>query len=400
MKVLITGANGFIGQNLKASLEEIRDGHDCRPDHILFDGGPADLELRFYHHENALADLEDMCSDCDFVFHLAGISVSRPQEGAEFWRENQHSVDTLLKTLKRCGNPCRVMLASSVKASLAGAYHGSVYGQSKLASEKLVFQYAEETGAEVFVYRFPNVFGKWCRPNHNSVVATFCHNIANGLPIRIDNPDTELNLVYIDDVIDELLRTLGGRPTRAGSFCRVPVHYNVTLSRLAELIQSFPQLQERAELPSLDDPLVKKLYATYLSHLPEAKMVHDLATHEDPRGSFTELVHMAGYGQFSLNVSRPGATKGNHWHHTKVEQFLVLRGDGLVQLRRAGRQPDGRPWPQKEFRLSGLRPQVVEIPPGYTHNIVNLSQTEDLVTLIWASETFDPSHPDTFFQEV
>lgn len=400
MKVLITGANGFIGQNLKASLEEIRDGHDRRPDHILFGGEPADLEIRLYHHGDAPADLEAACSDCDFVFHLAGISVSRPQEPPGFWRENQDSVDTLLKTLKRCGNPCKVMFASSIKASLAGPYQGSVYGQSKLAGEKLVFEYAEETGAEVFVYRLQYVFGKWCRPNHNSVVATFCHNTANGLPIRIDNPSTELSLVYIDDVIDELLRALGGCPTREGRFCRVPIHYNATLSRIAELIQSFPRMQARAELPPLDDPLVKKLYATYLSYLPEEKMLRSLEPHEDPRGSFTELAHLAGHGQFSLNVSHPGITRGNHWHHTKAEQFIVLSGEGLVQLRRVGLQPDGRPWPRKEFRLSGCRPQIVEIPPGYTHSITNLSQAEDLVTLIWANETFDPSRPDTFFQEV
>lgn len=398
MKVLITGANGFIGQNLRAALEEIRDGRDLRPDHIPPDGNPADLELRFCHHGEAPSVLEAMCADCDFVFHLAG--VTSRGETAEIWQGNRDYLDQLLQTLKRCGNPCRVALASSVKASLRGVYQGSVYGQSKLAGEKLAFQYAEETGAEVLVYRFPNIFGKWCRPNYNSAVATFCHNIANGLPIRVDNPDTELHLAYIDDVVDELLQAMRGYPSREGGFCRVPVQYRVTLSRLTEIIRSFPRLRERAELPLLDDPLVKKLYSTYLSYLPDEKMLYCLEPHEDARGSFTELAHMAGHGQFSLNFSRPGAVKGNHWHHTKVEHFIILSGEGLVQLRRIGHQPDGCPWPRKEFRLSGLRPQVLEIPPGYTHNIINLSQTENLVTLIWANEPFDPSRPDTFSQEV
>ena len=397
MKILVTGAKGFIGQNLCAALEEIRAGHDRRPDHILCEN-PADIEICRYDLGNIPEELDAFCADCGFVFHLAG--VNRPKDQAEFMAGNFGFASTLLETLKKHRNTCPVMLSSSIQASLTGRYAGSEYGKSKKAGEDLFFQYGRETGVPVLVYRFPNVFGKWCRPNYNSAVATFCHNTANGLPIQVNDPGVEMDLAYIDDVVEELLQALRGNACRKGDYCAVPVRHETTLGHVAETILSFPGLRERLEVPELDDPLTAKLYATYLSYLPPEDFIRDFRMNGDARGSFTELIRTADRGQFSVNVSRPGVTKGQHWHHTKNEKFIVVKGEALIQLRRIGLQPDGTPYPVEEFRVSGSHIQAVEMIPGYTHNIINLSQTEDLVTLMWASEPFDPARPDTFYQEV
>lgn len=393
MKVLITGAKGFVGQNLCAALREIQSGHDRRDDHVLPD-------LTFYEYDlnSTQEELDNFCADCDFVFNLAG--VNRPKDNTEFMSGNFDFASTLLDTLKKHGNSCPVMLSSSVQASLAGRYAGSPYGESKKAGEDLFFRYAEETGAEVLVYRFPNVFGKWCRPNYNSAIATFCHNTANGLPITVNDPSVEMDVVYIDDVVEEMIQALRGHANWRGGYCAAPVHYETTLGHIADTILSFPVIREDREVPQLSDPLTKKLYATYLSYLPAEKFIYDLKMNEDPRGSFTELVRTPDRGQFSVNISRPGVTKGLHWHHSKNEKFIVVKGEALIRLRRIGLREDGSPFPVEEFRVSGDRIQAVEMIPGYTHSIVNLSQTEDLVTLMWASEPFNPAKPDTFFQEV
>lgn len=398
MKILITGAHGFVGQNLRAALEEIRAGHDRRADHVLC-GDPAEITVNLIGRENSPEELDAFCKDCDFVFHLAG--VNRPQDPAEFMRGNRDLTGRLLEALRRHNNRCPILLSSSIQASLEGRFQGSPYGESKRAGEELLFQYARETGAQALVYRLPNVFGKWCRPNYNSAVATFCHNTANDLPIQINDPAVPMELVYIDDVVEEFLQALRGCGHRAedGTY-RVPVVHRASLGRIAETILSFPKLRESLEVPKLDDPLTKKLYSTYLSYLPAERFACDLKMNEDPRGSFTELIRTPDRGQFSVNISRPGVTKGQHWHHTKNEKFIVVKGEALIQLRRVGAQADGTPYPVEEFRVSGRRIQAVEMIPGYTHNIINLSQTEELVTLMWANEPFDPARPDTFFEEV
>ncbi len=398
MKILITGAHGFVGQNLRAALEEIRAGHDRRADHVLC-GDPAEITVNLIGRENSPEELDAFCKDCDFVFHLAG--VNRPQDPAEFMRGNRDLTGRLLEALRRHNNRCPILLSSSIQASLEGRFQGSPYGESKRAGEELLFQYARETGAQALVYRLPNVFGKWCRPNYNSAVATFCHNTANDLPIQINDPAVPMELVYIDDVVEEFLQALRGCGHRAedGTY-RVPVVHRASLGRIAETILSFPKLRESLEVPKLDDPLTKKLYSTYLSYLPAERFACGLRMNEDPRGSFTELIRTPDRGQFSVNVSRPGVTKGQHWHHTKNEKFIVVKGEALIQLRRVGAQADGTPYPVVEFRVSGRRIQAVEMIPGYTHNIINLSQTEELVTLMWANEPFDPARPDTFFEEV
>ena len=398
MKILITGAHGFVGQNLRAALGEIRAGHDRREDHVLC-GDPAEITVKLIGRENSPEELEAFCKDCDFVFHLAG--VNRPQDPAEFMRGNRDLTGRLLEALRRHNNRCPILLSSSIQASLEGRFQGSPYGESKRAGEELLLQYARETGAQALVYRLPNVFGKWCRPNYNSAVATFCHNTANDLPIQINDPAVPMELVYIDDVVEEFLQALRGCGHRAedGTY-RVPVVHRASLGWIAETILSFPKLRESLEVPKLDDPLTKKLYSTYLSYLPAERFACDLKMNEDPRGSFTELIRTPDRGQFSVNISRPGVTKGQHWHHTKNEKFIVVKGEALIQLRRVGAQADGTPYPVEEFRVSGRRIQAVEMIPGYTHNIINLSQTEELVTLMWANEPFDPARPDTFFEEV
>jgi UDP-2-acetamido-2,6-beta-L-arabino-hexul-4-ose reductase len=397
MKILITGAGGFIGRNLLSALNEIKLGHDQRKDHAICD--PSELTLYAYDVNNDLSELDQWCAECDFVFNLAG--VNRPKDNSEFMKGNFGFASTLLEKLKAHGNTCPVMLASSIQASLEGRYAGSEYGKSKKAGEDLFFDYGRQTGAQVLVYRFPNVFGKWCRPNYNSAIATFCHNTANDLPIHVNDPSVEMDVVYIDDIIEEMIRALQGKANRQpDGYCVVPVHYHTTLGFIADTIRSFPKLRETLGVPQLDDELTRKLYATYLSYLPPSKFIYDLQMHCDSRGSFTEILRTADRGQFSVNISRPGITKGNHWHHTKNEKFVVVHGEALIQLRRIGCQPDGSPYPVEQFRVSGDHLQVVEMIPGYTHNIINLSQSEDLVTFMWADEAFDANKPDTFFQEV
>ncbi|MBP3634641.1 MAG: NAD-dependent epimerase/dehydratase family protein [Oscillospiraceae bacterium] len=386
MKILVTGSAGFVGRNLVTALEEIRAGHDRRPDHEL-----PEFSIYEYDLNNTAEELDAFCSDCDFVFHLAG--VNRPKEEKEFREGNVGFSCDLLDALRRHGNTCPVMLSSSVQATLAGRYAGSKYGQSKREGEELFFNYGKETGAKTLVYRFPNLFGMWCRPNYNSAVATFCYNTANGLPIQVNDPSVELDLCYIDDVVDELIAALKGAPNlQSDGYCSVPVHHETTLGHVAQTILSFPRLG--LQVPDLSDPLTKKLYATYLSYLPADKMCSDLKMNCDNRGSFTELLRTPDRGQVSVNISKPGITKGNHWHHTKHEKFIVVKGEGLIQLRKVG-DPE-----IVEYRVSGEKLQVVEIVPGYTHNIINLSDTEDLITIMWANETFDPDRPDTFFLQV
>lgn len=388
MKILITGAKGFVGRNLCAALEEIRLEHDRRADHEI-----TDLTVYAYDVDNTLEELDAFCKDCDFVLNLAG--VNRPQDPAEFMAGNFGFASTLLDTLKKHGNTCPVMLSSSIQASLTGRYAGSPYGESKKAGEDLFFAYGKEVGAEVLVYRFPNVFGKWCRPNYNSAIATFCHNTANGLPIQVNDPSVQMDVVYIDDVVEELIAAIRGKANkRPDGYCQVPVHHETTLGFIADTICSFPKLRETLAVPQLDDPLTKKLYATWLSYLPKEAFIYDLKMNCDPRGSFTEIIRTADRGQFSVNISKPGITKGNHWHHTKNEKFVVVAGRGLIQLRKIGTDE------VVEFEVSGEKIQVVEMIPGYTHNIINLSETDDLVTFMWANESFDPARPDTFFMEV
>ncbi|MBR6057023.1 MAG: capsular polysaccharide biosynthesis protein CapF [Victivallales bacterium] len=396
MKILVTGAKGFVGRNLCAALEEIRVGHDKRQDHEL----PGGVEAVFaYDVDNSPEELDAWCAQCDFVANLAG--VNRPKDATEFMKGNFGFASTLLDTLKKHGNKCPVMLSSSTQATLQGRFAGSEYGKSKAAGENLFFDYGRETGAKTFVYRFPNVFGKWCRPNYNSAIATFCHNVANGLPIQVNDPTVQMTLVYIDDVIEELIQAMRGNANCLDTgFCAVPVTHDCTLGWLAETIQSFPALRQTLEVPELANPLVKKLYSTWLSYLPPESFIYDVPMNVDPRGSFTEIIRTCDRGQFSVNISKPGITKGQHWHHTKNEKFVVVHGTGLIQLRRIGKQPDGTDFPVVEFHVSGDKIQVVEMIPGYTHNIINLSDTEDLVTFMWANEAFDKNKPDTFFQPV
>ena len=392
MNILITGAKGFVGQNLCAALNEIKSGHDRRPDHRICTD-PEHIQVYEFDLDSTAEELDVWCAQCDFVFHLAG--VNRPKDPAEFMAGNFGFTRELLAALRKHGNTCPVMLASSIQASLAGRYADSEYGKSKKSGEDLFFAYGQESGAQVLVYRFPNVFGKWCRPNYNSAIATFCHNTANALPIQVNDPMVEMDVVYIDDVVEELIQALRGKANNLeNGYCAVPVHYKTTLGWLADTILSFPKLREELGVPKLDDPLTRKLYSTYLSYLPAENFIYDLKMNRDDRGSFTEIIRTADRGQFSVNISKPGITKGNHWHHTKNEKFVVVHGHGLIQLRKIGSEDVA------EFEVSGERIQVVEMIPGYTHKIINLSDTEDLVTFMWANEPFDPAKPDTFFQEV
>ena len=396
MNILVTGAKGFVGKNLVQTLKTIQDGRNKT--HDLSIG-----EIFEYDLDTDPALLEGFCEKADFVFNLAG--VNRPKDQAEFMAGNFGFASTLLDTLKRKGNTCPVMLSSSIQASLVGRYGQSDYGRSKLAGEELFFAYGEETGAQVLVYRFSNLFGKWCRPNYNSVVATWCHNIANDLPIQINDPAAQLELTYIDDLVEELLLALEGKAHRcdyegltavAGSrYCRVPVSHQVSLGRIAELLQQFRQQPQSLLMPEIPmDSFEKKLYSTYLSYLPKEKVAFPLKMNVDARGSFTELLKTPGCGQFSVNISKPGITKGQHWHHSKWEFFMVVAGRGLIQLRCL----DGGEI--LEFPVSGEKIEAVHMLPGYTHNIINLSETEDLVTVMWANEAFDPGRPDTYFEPV
>lgn len=385
MKILITGSNGFVGRNLIVSLESIRDGKD-RTHKITRFENPSDITLYLYDRDNSPADLERFCSDCDFVFNLAG--VNRPQDPSEFMTGNFGFASTLLDMLKKHNNKCPVMLSSSIQAE-----RDNPYGQSKKAGEELFFQYSAETGAPVYVYRFPNVFGKWCRPNYNSAVATFCHNIAHGLPITVNDPNVVMNLVYIDDVVDELLRALAGNPTRTGNYCSVPVTHTIKLGEIADLLHSFKASRDERSVPDMSDAFTSKLYATYLSYLPENEFSYPLKMNCDARGSFTEMIRTSDRGQYSVNISKPGITKGNHWHHTKNEKFIVVSGKGVIRFRKIG---DTK---VIEYPVSGGKIEVVDIPTGYTHNIENTGDT-DMVTVMWANECFDPDKPDTYYEEV
>ena len=398
MKILITGARGFVGKNLVEALKNIRDGKD-RVHHIDGLDNPGELTIYTYDIDSSLEDLDRFCSDADFVFNLAG--VNRPKNQEEFMTGNFGFASTLLENLKKHNNKAPVMLSSSIQASLEGRFAGSEYGRSKLAGEELFRQYSRETGAKVLIYRFPNLFGKWCRPNYNSVVATFCHNIACNLPITVNDGSTELELLYIDDLIEEMLRGLNGREHRdENGFCYCPVTFKVTVGRIAELLYSFRGSRSDLSVPDMADGFTKRLYSTYLSYLPTDDFAYKLKMNRDERGSFTEILRTADRGQISVNISRPGITKGQHWHHTKNEKFIVVSGHGLIQLRRVGTDENGNPYPTVNYEVSGDDITVVDMIPGYTHNIINLSDTEDLVTVMWANEPFDPEHPDTFAEPV
>ena len=387
MKILITGAGGFVGKNLAAALKNIQKGYDRTRGTLAVD------ELFLYDKGNTHEELADYCAKADFVFHLAG--VNRPADPAEFMTGNRDLTAALLQALEQAGNTCPVMLSSSVQATLKGRFAGSEYGKSKLAAEALVLAHAAQTGAKALIYRLPNLFGKWCRPNYNSVVATFCHNIARGLPITVSDPAIELELAYIDDLVEELIAALSAKEHRAGDYCAVPVTHRVTLGRLTELLYTFAAQPHTLQMPEMPcGSFEKKLYSTYLSYLPAERVAYPLTVNEDARGSFTEVLKTANCGQFSVNVSRPGITKGQHWHHSKWELFVVVSGQALIRQRRVGGDE------VIEHRVSGSAPTAVQMLPGYTHSIVNLSDTEDLVTLMWANEGFDKSRPDTFFEEV
>ena len=386
MNILITGAAGFVGRNLTEALKAIRDNKDRRfPDLTIG-------ELYLYDLGTDEAVLEEGCKHADFVFHLAG--VNRPKDPREFMEGNFGFSSRLQEKLKAYGNTCPVMLSSSIQATLIGRYD-SDYGRSKKAGEELFFQYGQDTGAKVLVYRFPNLFGKWCRPNYNSVVATFCHNYANDLPIMVNDPAAELELCCIDDLVDEMIAALLGREHRDGVFCAVPVTHRVTLGEIVELLDSFKAQPDTLMMPEIPaGSFAKKLYSTYLSYLPKEKVSFPLKMNTDARGSFTELLRTEKCGQFSVNISKPGITKGQHWHHTKWEFFIVVSGRGLIQMRKIGSDE------VLNFEVSGEKIEAVHMLPGYTHNIINLSETEDLVTVMWANECFDSHKPDTFFEVV
>ena len=411
MKILVTGAKGFVGRNLVENLKCIRDGKNrTRP--------ALQIETVFeYDLDNTPEELERFCGACDFVFNLAG--VNRPKDPKEFREGNFGFASTLLDSLKRHGNRCPVMLSSSLQATLAGRFGTSEYGLSKRDGEELFFRYARETGAPVYVYRFPNLVGKWVRPNYNSAVGTFCHNIANDLPITVNDPSVELELLFAEDLIEEMYDAMEGHPHRAeypktgetvdgvtydgltprpcenGPYCYAPVTHKATLGRIVELLHTFRDQPRTLIMPAIPEgSFEKKLYSMYLSYLPREKVAFDLKMNCDERGSFTELLKTADHGQFSVNISKPGVTKGQHWHNSKWEFFIVVSGHGLIQERKIGTDE------VLEFEVSGDRIQAVHMLPGYTHNIINLSDTEPLVTLMWANEIFDPKHPDTFGEPV
>ena len=399
MKILVTGAKGFVGRNLVSQLHNIAQGK------AKWYPVGSDIAVYEYDVDSTPEQLDAYCSDCDFVFNLAG--VNRPQNPEEFMQGNFGFASTLLETLKKHGNKCPVMLSSSIQATLVGRYADGEYGRSKKAGEELFFDYAAQTGARVLVYRFPNLFGKWCRPNYNSAVATFCNNIANDLPIQVNDRSTQMELVYIDDLVDEMIGALAGKEHHCefegietvlkenGRYCAVPVSHHVTLGEIVDLLECFAAQPSTLMMPEIPEgSFAKKLYSTYLSYLPKEKVKFPLKMNVDERGSFTELLKTGACGQFSVNISKPGITKGQHWHHTKWEFFIVVSGRGLIQLRRVGSDE------VLEFEVSGEKIEAVQMLPGYTHNIINLSDTEDLVTLMWANESFDPDRPDTYFEPV
>lgn len=398
MKILVTGAHGFVGKNLCAQLNNIKDGK-ARNYPVKIS------EVMEYDLDTPTELLDGFCKKADFVFNLAG--VNRPQNQEEFMQGNFGFASTLLDTLKKHRNTCPVMLSSSIQATLIGRYGESDYGKSKLAGEELFFRYEKETGAKVLVYRFPNLFGKWCRPNYNSVVATFCNNIANGLPIQVNDRSAKLEMLYIDDLVEEMIAALTGQEHRCefdgletvlqdnGRYCAVPITHKVTLGEIVDLLHTFAEQPTTLMMPEIpDQSFAKKLYSTYLSYLPKEKVAFPLKMNADERGSFTELLRTGKCGQVSVNISKPGITKGQHWHHTKWEFFIVVSGHGLIQQRKIGSDE------VIEFDVSGDKIEAVHMLPGYTHNIINLSDTENLVTVMWANELFDPNHPDTFFEKV
>lgn len=401
MNILVTGAKGFAGKNLCASLQNIKEGKDRTREGI----DASSLEIFEYDIDTPPQMLDDYCSKADFVFHFAG--VNRPKDASEFMKGNFGFSSTLLDTLKKHGNNCPVVLSSSQQASLAGRFGNSEYGRSKKAGEDLFLDYSQQTGAKVMIFRFPNLFGKWCRPNYNSAVATFCNNIANELPITVNDPAVELELLYIDDLVDEMMACLEGKehhcefegldviPSPEGRYCYCPITHKVTLGEIVNLLNKFHDQPSSLLMPEIPTgSFDKKLYSTYLSYLPKEKVSFPLKMNVDARGSFTELLRTANCGQVSVNISKPGITKGQHWHHTKWEFFIVVSGHGLIQERRIGSDE------VIEFEVSGDKIEAVHMLPGYTHNIINLSDTENLVTVMWANEPFDPCHPDTFFEKV
>lgn len=399
MKILVTGAKGFVGKNLVAQLNNIKEGK------AKFYGDIEIDEVFEYDIDSTPYELERYCREADFVFNLAG--VNRPQNPEEFMQGNFGFASTLLDTLKKYNNTAPVMLSSSIQATLVGRYAEGDYGKSKKAGEELFFKYADETGSKVLVYRFPNLFGKWCRPNYNSAVATFCNNIANDLPIQVNDRNTLLELLYIDDLVDEMIAALKGEEhhcefdgidtvlTEGGRYCAVPITHKVTLGEIVDLLEAFKAQPTTLVMPEIPEgSFAKKLYSTYLSYLPKEKASFPLKMNIDQRGSFTELIKSVGVGQVSVNISKPGITKGEHWHNTKWEFFIVVSGHGLIQQRRVGSDE------VLNFEVSGDKIEAVHMLPGYTHNIINLSDTEDLVTVMWCNECFDPARPDTFFEKV
>lgn len=399
MKILVTGARGFVGKNLCAQLNNIKDGKaKCY-------GNLTISEVYEYDIDSTPEQLDAWCKDCNFVFNLAG--VNRPQDSKEFMEGNFGFASILLRALKKHKNNCPVMISSSIQATLAGRFGTSEYGKSKKAGEELMFQYGEETGAKVLVYRFPNLYGKWCRPNYNSAVATFCYNIANDLPIQVNDPTVEMELLYIDDLVEEMICALKGEEhhcdfdgvdtilTPEGRYCAVPITHHIKLGEIVDLLHQFAEMPQTLMIPEIPaDSFAKRLYSTYLSYLPKEKAIFDLKMNCDARGSFTELIHTLNCGQVSINISKPGITKGEHWHHTKWEQFIVVSGHGLIQLRKEGTSE------VINYEVSGDKIQSVIMLPGYTHNIINLSDTDDLITVMYCNEIFNPEKPDTFFDKV
>ena len=399
MNILVTGSQGFVGRNLVVNLKNIQENKNRTRPEIVID------EIFEYDLDTDPQMLDEFCEKSDFVFNLAG--VNRPKNNDEFMAGNFGFASTLLDTLKKHKNICPIMLSSSIQATLIGRYGNSDYGKSKLAGEELFFDYEKETGAKVLVYRFPNLFGKWCRPNYNSAVATFCNAVANDLEFTVNDRSTELELLYIDDLVEEMFDALEGKEHRceykglnaeavdSGKYCYAPITHKVTLGEIVDLLESFKNQPNSLVMPAIpNNSFAKKLYSTYLSYLPKEKTIFDLKMNCDQRGSFTELLKTESHGQFSVNISKPGITKGQHWHNSKWEFFIVVAGHGLIQERKIGSDE------VIEFEVSGEKIQAIHMLPGYTHNIINLSDTENLVTVMWANEQFDPKHPDTFGEEV